>query len=243
MDLLLAVPAAALLLPIFVLIAVVIYVLDRESPFYIGERVGMAGRRFGMIKFRSMVVDAETSGVMSTAGDDQRITPVGRTVRKLKLDEIPQLLNILKGDMSFVGPRPNVPSEVDLYSDEEGRLLTVRPGVTDIASIVFADESDILAGSQDPDLDYNLLIRPWKSRLALHYLDVRSISVDLAIILLTAIGVLSRGAALKGVVTLLKWTGADEDLVAVASREGNLRPCPPPGVTKEAWQDYLRTAN
>ena len=116
-----------------------------------------------------MIVKADQTGVDSTAGDDKRITPIGRLVRKLKLDELSQLWNVLKGDMSLVGPRPNVPREVALYTSDENKLLEIRPGITDLSSIIFADEGDILHGAEDPDLRYHQIIRPWKSRLGLLY--------------------------------------------------------------------------
>ena len=128
-----------------------------------------------MLKFRTMIPDAWKSGVNSTAAGDRRITRVGALLRKAKLDELPQLWNVLKGDMSLVGPRPQVRAETDLYTSEERRMHSIRPGVTDLASIVFADEGEILAGSADPDLLYNQIIRPWKSRLALLYVDRRTL--------------------------------------------------------------------
>ena len=136
-----------------------------------------------MVKFRSMIIDASASGVDSTASDDKRITTIGRIVRKFKIDEIPQLFNVMIGDMSFVGPRPNVESETRMYSKVEQRILSVKPGITDFSSIVFSDEGDILKGSDDPDLKYNQIIRPWKSRLALLYIDNRTLMIDIKIII------------------------------------------------------------
>ena len=126
-----------------------------------------------MVKIRSMIINADKTGVDSTSSDDMRITSVGKVIRKLKLDELSQLWNVLIGDMSLVGPRPNVKSETDLYTKIEKNLLNVKPGITDFSSIVFSDEGDILSGSDDPDLLYNQLIRPWKSRLSLFYIEKR----------------------------------------------------------------------
>ena len=153
----------------FIPICVLIWLQDFHSPFYIAPRVGKDGKIFKMVKLRSMIIDADKTGVDSTSSQDKRITPIGRFVRAYKLDEIPQLWNVLKGEMSFVGPRPNVKREVDLYTEIESNLLTVQPGITDISSIVFSDLNDILKNSQDPNLDYNQLVRPWKSRLSLVY--------------------------------------------------------------------------
>ena len=221
------------------LIAIIIRLQDGGSPFYVGRRVGLGGRIFSMVKFRSMVVRAAEMGGMSTAADDPRVTRVGRLIRALKFDEFPQLFNILRGDMSFVGPRPNVESEVALYSDEERVILAVRPGITDFASIVFADEGRILEGAKDPDRTYNLLIRPWKSRLGLHYVLHRTMKIDLALIIITGLALVSRSAALWGVDRLLGVTGADEELRGVARRPDALVPSLPPGVSKSTWDAHL----
>jgi lipopolysaccharide/colanic/teichoic acid biosynthesis glycosyltransferase len=177
-------------------------------------------------------VNADRSGVDSTSAQDPRITPLGRFIRAYKIDELPELWNVLKGDMSLVGPRPNVPREVDLYTDVERGLLTVRPGITDMASIVFSDENDILKDSKDPDIDYHQLIRPWKSRLGLLYAANRSVLLDLKLIVLTAIALLSREAALKRLQSVLCDVDADQELRRVSLREDPLRPYPPPGATQ-----------
>jgi lipopolysaccharide/colanic/teichoic acid biosynthesis glycosyltransferase len=195
-----------------------------------------------MVKLRSMVMEADRTGVRSTAGDDRRITPIGRFARRFKLDELPQLWNVLKGDMSFVGPRPNVTTEVELYSAEERGLLTVRPGITDFASIVFADEGEILRGSKDPDRDYNLLIRPWKSRLGLHYIRTWSLRLDVRLILLTVAGAFSRRRTLSAVQRLLARTPTPADLIRVAGRTDPLVPTPPPGVGEADWEKHLTYA-
>jgi len=238
-DLTIALPALLLLSPLLGLVSLAICLEDRGSPLYRAERVGRDGRIFRMVKFRSMVTGADRSGVMSTAGDDARITRVGRLLRRFKLDELPQLINIVRGEMSLVGPRPNVPSEVALYSAEEQRLLSVLPGVTDFASIVFSDEGEILDGSADPDRDYNLLIRPWKSCLGLHYVDHRSFGLDLRLIALTALTLMSKQRAVRSIVRVLEWTGADRELIRVSRRSEPLKPSLPPGVTPETWESHL----
>jgi lipopolysaccharide/colanic/teichoic acid biosynthesis glycosyltransferase len=205
---------------------------DKHSPFYIAPRVGRGGAVFSMIKLRSMVVNADKSGIDSTGANDRRITAVGHFIRRYKLDELTQLWNVLRGDMSLVGPRPNVKRETDLYTPVERRLLDAKPGITDMASIVFADEGDILKDQPDPDIAYNQLIRPGKSALGLFYIDNRSLSVDLKLIALTLQAIVSRRQALAGLVALLKRLGADPDLVALASRHAPLIPAPPPGSTR-----------
>ena len=164
-DFILALVLIVIFSPVLILFSFLIWMQDWHSPFYVAPRVGRKEKIFKMIKFRSMVVNADKSGVDSTSANDSRITLLGNFIRKYKIDELPNFFNIIMGEMSFVGPRPNVKRETDLYTNVEKQLLTVRPGITDFASIVFSDEGDILEGSKDPDLDYNQLIRPWKSRL------------------------------------------------------------------------------
>jgi len=157
--------------------------LDSRGPvFYKGARVGINGKRFNILKFRSMVTNAESLGGSTTPEDDPRVTAVGRFLRANKLDELPQLWNVLVGDMSLVGPRPQVQWAVDLYTPEERLVLSVRPGITDYASLRFANEGEILKGSTDPDRDYMEKIHPEKMRLSLEYVRSRSFSGDLAII-------------------------------------------------------------
>lgn len=215
--------------PILIPAMILVWFQDRHSPFYVANRVGRAGKEFKMVKLRSMVVDADKTGVDSTKASDGRITPVGHFIRRFKLDELTQLVNVLVGDMSMVGPRPNVKRETDLYTPEEARLLSVRPGVTDYASIVFADEGDILDGQSDPDIAYNQLIRPGKSRLGLFYVDQSSSSIDVLLCVLTALAIVSRRRALKGVQRLLAAQGAGMELVTLAGRRDGLVPSVPPG--------------
>jgi lipopolysaccharide/colanic/teichoic acid biosynthesis glycosyltransferase len=238
-DLLAALVLTIVLSPLIAVLSLLIFLQDFRSPFFIAGRVGRGRRPFRMCKFRSMVVNASKTGVMSTAGDDKRITPIGAFVRRFKLDEVPQLFNIITGSMSFVGPRPNVESEVKLYSEVEGGLLRVRPGITDFASIVFSDEGDILTGSDDPDRDYNLMIRPWKSRLGLHYIRTQSLLGDMRIMLLTGVAVVNRAWALRSIERALEGTDADPQVVEVSRRAAPLAPALPPGVTAETWERHL----
>jgi lipopolysaccharide/colanic/teichoic acid biosynthesis glycosyltransferase len=214
---------------VIVPVAIAVWLQDFKSPFYLGPRIARGGGTFRMVKLRSMVVRADKSGVDSTGSNDPRITPVGRFIRAYKLDELTQLWNVLWGQMSLVGPRPQVKRDADLYTAEERRLLSVRPGITDFSSIVFADEGEILKDKPDPDLAYNQLIRPWKSRLGLFYLDKSSVSLDLRLIALTIVAIISRRVALEGVHELLTRLGAPEDLARIALRRDALVPRPPPG--------------
>jgi len=172
--------------PLLVAAAVAVKLQDGGPILHRGERIGRGGKPFRMLKFRTMVPDAERRGASSTADDDPRITRVGRWLRRAKLDELPQLVNVLAGDMSFVGPRPQVPWAVALYTEEEKHLLSVRPGMTDYASIRFSNEGEILKGSADPDGEYLRTIAPEKIRLGLRYVEQRSLMTDLRILLATA---------------------------------------------------------
>lgn len=205
---------------------------DRHSPFYVAPRVGRDGQIFRMIKLRSMVINADKTGVDSTGANDRRITPVGHFIRRYKLDELTQLWNVLKGDMSLVGPRPNVKRETDLYTQAEKTLLSVKPGITDFASIVFSDEGDILKDQSDPDVAYSQLIRPGKGYLGLFYIERRSLFVDLRICWLTALAIVSRERALDGVQVLLRSLGASPELLEIAARRTPLVPSPPPGADR-----------
>jgi lipopolysaccharide/colanic/teichoic acid biosynthesis glycosyltransferase len=176
-----------------------------------------------------MIVNADKSGVDSTSSNDKRITGVGKFIRKYKLDELSQLWNVLIGDMSLVGPRPNVKRETDLYTSEEKFLLKVKPGITDFSSIVFSDEGDILKDHSDPDIAYNQLIRPGKSMLGIFYIIHRNFLIDIKLIYLTIVAIISKEKALSSVVNILKKLGANNILVEIASRKNQLIPMPPPG--------------
>lgn len=191
-DLLLAVGGLIMLTPLLVVIALMIRVSSPGPMFYRGTRVGKGGRTFKMYKFRTMVINADKIGGSSTPDDDPRITPVGRWLRRTKLDELPQLINIVQGDMSFVGPRPQVQWAVDLYTPEERLVLSVRPGITDYASLRFPNEGEILKGSTDPDRDYMEKIHPEKMRLSLEYVRTRSLALDMRLILETLAVVLKK---------------------------------------------------
>lgn len=215
--------------PFLLIVMFLIWRQDGGSPLYIAPRTGLNGSAFNMVKLRSMAKDADSTGVASTSNDDNRITAIGHFVRRYKLDEITQLWNVVRGDMSIVGPRPNVKRETDLYTNKERKLLSIRPGITDFASIVFSDEGAILLGAVDPDLTYNQLIRPYKSRLGLFYIDKKSFFLDIQLCMLTVLVAVSRRAALQRTSKVLANYGADAELVSVALRESRLVPGLPPG--------------
>jgi lipopolysaccharide/colanic/teichoic acid biosynthesis glycosyltransferase len=185
-DAALAAVGLVLVSPILATVAIAIKTGSKGPVFYRGTRVGLNGKSFAMLKFRTMVTDADKIGGSSTPEDDPRVTSVGKRLRRYKLDELPQLWNVLKGEMSFVGPRPQVQWAVDLYTPEERAILGVRPGITDEASLKFSNEAEILKGSADPDKAYIELIHPEKMRLSLEYVRSRSFKQDLSIIGRTA---------------------------------------------------------
>ena len=191
-DIIVSAAGILLLSPFFVITAAIIK-LDSKGPvFYRGARVGRFGKIFRIYKFRTMVTGADRIGSSSTPEDDCRITRVGRFLRKFKLDELPQLLNVLEGDMSFVGPRPQVEWAVRLYKENERKLLDVKPGITDHASLKFSNEDEILRGSTDPDKDYMEKIAPEKIKLGLEYANNNSFAGDILIIVRTLGKVLRR---------------------------------------------------
>lgn len=185
LDVVASVCALVVIGPVLLLLASLV-VLDSGRPaFYLGWRAGKDGVPFRIIKLRTMVVDAEQRGGAETPADDPRITRVGCFLRRYKLDELPQLVNVLVGDMSLVGPRPEVLHEVRRYNERERALLSVRPGLTDWASIKFRHEGEILRGALDPGKVYHERIQPEKIRLGLKYVQERSMLVDLVIIVST----------------------------------------------------------
>lgn len=195
-DLVLALCGLILFAPLFLVLAIAIPLESRGPVFYRGVRVGRGGKPFRIFKFRSMVADAEQKGAASTHERDSRITRCGQWVRRFKLDEIAQLLNVIKGDMSLVGPRPEVQKFVDLYTEEEKIILSVRPGITDWSSIKFHNEGEIIAASGIADADeaYAKLIRPEKLRLQMKYVRERTLWIDIKILICTIITVFSTRA-------------------------------------------------
>ena len=191
MDIAISAAALCVLWPVFLLIALAIVIDDPGPVFYRQVRVGRGGRPFRIFKFRTMVVDADKKGLSITVGRDSRITRVGAFLRKTKLDELAQLLNVLCGQMSFVGPRPEVPRYVELYTPYQRQVLLVRPGITDYASIAYRNENDLLAGADDPEKMYIETIMPDKIELNMKYLREISPLADLRLILKTVIAVIT----------------------------------------------------
>lgn len=183
-DLAIAIPSLVLLSPLLLAIAAAVR-LDSPGPaLYRGIRTGLNGRPFRILKFRTMRPDAELVGGGSTARDDRRVTRFGRVLRRFKLDELPQLVNVILGDMSLVGPRPELPQYTREYAGEERLILTVRPGITDYASLEFSQLGDIL-GNDDPDGVYETKVKPVKNALRVKYVREHTLLEDLRILLRT----------------------------------------------------------
>ena len=174
-----------LLAPVFLVVAILVKFDSKGPVFFKHERIGKDFRPFRVYKFRTMHEGAEQHGSSVTVGSDERITKLGRMLRRTKIDELPQLLNVLKGDMSLVGPRPEVKKYVDLYEQEYRRLLTVRPGITDPASLHYSEEEKVLALSPNWEEDYRTRILPDKIRLSLQYVENHSLGIDLSLNLRT----------------------------------------------------------
>jgi lipopolysaccharide/colanic/teichoic acid biosynthesis glycosyltransferase len=192
-DFLVALAALIVVSPIIVVVGLIIKLTSPGPVFYRGVRIGRYGVPFRMFKFRTMVINAENLGGSATAEDDPRITPIGRFIRRYKLDEFPQFLNVLTGDMSLVGPRPEVKKYVDMYNEQEKAILDLRPGITDWASIWNSNEAAVLEGSQDPEKTYEELIRPTKLTLQLFYARNCSLGMDLRILFHTFCKLLFEG--------------------------------------------------
>lgn len=185
MDIAVSAVALCVLWPLYLIIALAIVIDDPGPVFYRQVRVGRGGKPFRIFKFRSMVVDADKKGLEITVGHDRRITRVGAFLRKTKLDELAQLINVLCGQMSFVGPRPEVPRYVELYTPYQRQVLLVRPGITDYASIAYRNENDLLDAAQDPERMYIEKIMPAKIELNMKYLREISPAADIRLILKT----------------------------------------------------------
>jgi lipopolysaccharide/colanic/teichoic acid biosynthesis glycosyltransferase len=186
-DLICCLVALIALLPLFVILAIAVKLDSRGPVFFSQERVGWGGRRFRLYKFRTMVADAAQCGPAITRGGDWRVTRIGKVLRRFKLDELPQLWNVVKGDMSIVGPRPEVPKYVALFPKEYERVLTVRPGITDLATLQYRNEESVLQHAADAEQFYVEQVLPAKLKLNLEYLKKRGFFYDLKLILLTLV--------------------------------------------------------
>ena len=186
-DILFSLLGLLLLSPLFVILCLAICLESKGGAFYIQERIGLNGKPFGLYKFRSMRIGSDSEGLLTIGERDNRITRIGYFMRKTKMDELPQLLNVLKGDMSLVGPRPEVRKYTDLYTEEQRRVLSVRPGITDYASIGYVHENELLSQAEDPERMYIEKVMPDKIKLNMKYLDHYTVGEYFKIIFLTLI--------------------------------------------------------
>ena len=189
-DFILSLVGLVVLAPIFIVLAIWIKIDSKGPVFYKQVRVGQNGIDFGLFKFRSMVVDADKKGLITVGGRDPRITRSGYVIRKYKLDELPQLINVLLGDMSLVGPRPEVRKYVEFYTDEQQKVLSVKPGITDYASIEYMDENEILGKSSDPEKTYIEEIMSEKIKCNMKYIQNKSLVEYFKIIFLTILKII-----------------------------------------------------
>lgn len=174
-----------ILSPIFIIVSIAIKLDSPGNIMFLQKRVGKCGKEFDIFKFRTMVTNAERLGKQITVGKDNRITKVGEFLRKYKIDELPQLFNVLKGDMSLVGPRPEVPKYVALYNEEQKKVLSVRPGITDLASLKYSDENDILGKVENPEEYYINVIMKDKLSLNLEYIEKSNLFFDISLVIKT----------------------------------------------------------
>ena len=189
-DLFFSLVGVIVLLPLLLLISIWVTLDSKGGIFYFQERVGKNGKGFKLLKFRTMFIGADKEGLLTVGAKDRRVTNAGYWLRKYKLDEMPQLINVLVGDMSLVGPRPEVRKYVNLYSNDQLRVLQVKPGITDFASIEYANENELLAGVDEPDKVYVNEIMPAKLLLNLKYINSPGLLTDCKIILLTLLKVI-----------------------------------------------------
>ena len=229
LDILISLGILIIISPFLACALTLVFLQDMNSPIYAPIRIGVNKLPFRMFKVRTMVPRADASKVDSTSENDRRITTIGHYIRKTKIDECAQFVNVLKGDMSIVGPRPNIERETKNYTKCEERLLTIKPGITDFSSIIFSDLNKILKDSKDPNLDYNQLVRPWKSRFGMIYVQQFSLELYFKLIFLTALNIVNRKLTLALVCKLLRSKNASEMLQQVAARNKPLRPTAPLG--------------
>ena len=215
LDFILSLFGLLLLGPFLIFFIFLVWLEDQGNPFYLASRVGKNNKSFKMIKIRSMVVDADKKGAETIGLNDKRITKVGKKIRNYKIDELSQLLNVLVGDMSLVGPRPNTPKEVEKYNKQEQILLKVKPGITDFSSIVFSNEAEVVGDHLDPDYAYDTLIRPLKSKLGLIYIENQSIKLDLKLLFFTLATLINRKLGIELVRNKLEKLGYREEARAI----------------------------
>jgi lipopolysaccharide/colanic/teichoic acid biosynthesis glycosyltransferase len=203
LDISVALPVLLVTAPIIAVSCALITAQDGHSPLYISQRVGRGGAPFRMFKLRTMVMGADKANNDIVGANDARVTRLGWWLRTLKFDELPQLFNVLKGDISMVGPRPNTPRHVDMLTDGEQELLTIKPGLTDMSSIAFLKQAQLFADSTDTEADYHIRMRPLKSALGVWYARNYNVVMDALICAITAIGIVHYTSGIRCLGALL----------------------------------------
>ena len=227
LDLFISVNIILLSLPFVIIFIFLIFIDDFKNPIYFAKRIGLNFKPITVYKLRSMT-NSQNTNFQSTSDKDPRITKIGKIIRRYKIDEFVQFYNVLIGSISIVGPRPNVQNDVMKYTSLERKILSVKPGITDFSSIVFSDEGSILKDSKNPDLDYDRLIRPWKSRLAILYIENMSFKIDLKLIFLTFYNLINRKKTLIYLNSILRKITSDQELLTISLRESELYEKEPP---------------
>lgn len=192
LDIIICFIASLLLAPVWIILPLLIVIDSTGNPFYVQKRVGKDNKDFNLLKFRTMYAGTDKKGLLTVGDNDRRITRIGYFLRKYKLDELPQLFNIIKGDMSIVGPRPEVRKYVQLYNEHQRNVLKVRPGLTDYASIEYIAESELLAQSDNPEYTYIQDIMPKKIELNLKYIENQSLRLDFELIIKTLLKIIGK---------------------------------------------------
>ena len=200
-DILFSAIGLLVLSPLFLILWLMIKLSSKGPGFFVQERIGLGGKPFGLYKFRSMRTNSESESLITIGEDDHRITRIGHFIRKYKLDELPQLWNVLRGDMSLVGPRPEVRKYVEMYTPEQRKVLDVKPGITDYASIEYVNENELLGNAEDPDRVYVEQVMPNKLKLNMKYIQNKSLGEYFKIIFLTLKSIASIGSFNK----LINW--------------------------------------
>ncbi|MES2003055.1 MAG: sugar transferase [Bacteroidota bacterium] len=218
-DLIVTICASIIFVPIIFVAAMIVFFEDFHNPFYLSKRIGKGMKVIKVIKLRSMVINADKTIIRTTTTADVRITKVGKFIRKYKIDELPQFFNVLAGNMSLIGPRPNVwENGVEFYSIEENGLLSIKPGISDFSSIIFADLGEIVAGQNEPDEFYNEVVRPWKSKFGLLYVQKQTLLLDMKLLFCTGLNLVNREKALVYISQIVKKISPDKDMYIVSRR-------------------------
>lgn len=221
-DVIVAGVGLLLSLPLIAVASLFIWATDKSSPLYMTHRIGRGGKKFRAYKLRTMVVGADRNGATTARHGDARITSVGAILRRTKIDELPQFVNVIAGDMSLVGPRVTIEKVIERYDAfDRSVILSVRPGVSGLSAVVFSDLDYLVKGQTDPEAAYFRHVFPWITRFEIYYIETRTFWLDLSLVALTAVNLVSRGWALERLAAILARRGAPAEIVQMAHRRGD----------------------